>query len=55
MRLVVQRVQKASVQLKETNEIVSSIGPGVAVLWGIDRSDTWSVSKASKRSTRIIF
>ncbi|XP_053992717.1 D-aminoacyl-tRNA deacylase-like [Hylaeus volcanicus] len=41
MRLVVQRVHKASVQLKETNETVSSIGSGVAVLWGIDRSDTW--------------
>ena len=39
MRLIVQRVLKASVTL-ETNHEVSSIGQGLMVLVGISRNDT---------------
>ena len=40
MRGVVQRVLSASVSLPETQTLVSSVGPGLCVLVGIDREDT---------------
>lgn len=39
MRLIVQRVLKASVTLTETNHEISAIGPGLMVLVGISRND----------------
>lgn len=41
MRLVVQRIRSASVELKSTRETVSSVGQGLLVLWGLSRDDTW--------------
>lgn len=40
MRLVIQRVKKASVQVKESGKIVGKIGPGLFILVGVKESDT---------------
>lgn len=40
MRLVIQRVKKAKVIVKETGKIAGQIGPGLFVLVGIKKADT---------------
>ena len=40
MKLVIQRVSRASVTVKETNEIVGKINKGLFILLGIKKGDT---------------
>ena len=40
MRLVIQRVKKASVRVSETGKIVGNIGQGLFVLFGVKEGDT---------------
>jgi len=40
MKIVIQRVNKASVAVKEANEIVGKIGKGLFILLGIKRGDS---------------
>ncbi len=41
MRLVVQRVKKAKVTVKETGKVAGQIGPGLFVLVGVKKGDTF--------------
>ena len=40
MKLVIQRVKKAKVELAKTNEVVGEIGKGLFVLVGFKKGDT---------------
>ena len=40
MRVCLQRVQKASVSLKQSGEITGSIGPGILILLGVCEADS---------------
>lgn len=41
MKLVLQRVKKASVEVVSTKEITGAIEKGLCILWGVSREDTW--------------
>ncbi|QQG47824.1 MAG: D-tyrosyl-tRNA(Tyr) deacylase [Candidatus Woesebacteria bacterium] len=52
MRLIIQRVQKASVAKVETNEIVGRIDKGLFILFGVKKADT--VKQAEVLAEKVI-